>query len=58
MVRGHMQTLSLDCVLFTSYHNINYFADFLYCAFGRSYGLVIDADKATTVSANIDGGQP
>jgi len=53
-----MQTLSLDCVLFTSYHNINYFADFLYCAFGRSYGLVIDADKATTVSANIDGGQP
>src|SRR5690606_1689878 len=44
--------------LFTSYHNINYYADFLYCQFGRRYGLVIDHDKASTISAGIDGGQP
>ena len=48
----------LAAVLFTSIHNINYFSDFLYCAFGRPYGLVVTQDDATTISANIDGGQP
>jgi creatinase len=48
----------IDAALFTSYHNINYYADFLYCSFGRLYGLVMTQDKAVTVSANIDGGQP
>ena len=39
-------------------HNINYFSDFIYCAFGRNYGCVVTQQRLTTVSANIDGGQP
>jgi creatinase len=57
-LRDHMAAEDIEAALFTSYHNINYFADFLYCSFGRPYGLVVTADQATTVSANIDGGQP
>lgn len=57
-LRAHMAAQSIDHVLFTSYHNINYYSDFLYCHFGRLYGHVISHDTATTISANIDGGQP
>ncbi|MEM9628665.1 MAG: aminopeptidase P family protein [Pseudomonadota bacterium] len=57
-LRAHMAADDLDAVLFTSIHNINYFSDFLYCAFGRPYGLVVTQDEATTISANIDAGQP
>ena len=49
---------NIDHVLFTSYHNINYYSDFLYCHFGRFYGHVVNHTSATTISANIDGGQP
>ena len=48
----------IDAVLFSSYHNINYYSDFLYTSFGRKYGLVVTQDKHVTVSANIDGGMP
>ena len=58
LLRGHMQETGIDAVLFTSMHNINYYADFIYCAFGRNYGCVITSDQLTTISANIDGGQP
>ena len=57
-LRKHMADSGLDAVLFTSYHNINYYSDFLYTAFGRSYGLLVTADAHTTISANIDAGQP
>ncbi len=57
-LRAHMEAAGLDAVLFTSIHNIDYFSDFLYCAFGRPYGLVVTAEESTTISANIDGGQP
>lgn len=57
-LRAHMAANGIDAVLLTSYHCINYYADFLYCQFGRRYGLVIDHDRATSVSAGIDGGQP
>ncbi|MDH3664688.1 MAG: aminopeptidase P family protein [Alphaproteobacteria bacterium] len=57
-LRDHMAAENVDAALFTSIHNINYFSDFLYCAFGRPYGLVVTQDAATTISANIDGGQP
>jgi len=57
-LRGLMQQQQIDTVLMSSYHNINYYADFMYCSFGRHYGLVITDDKATSISANIDGGQP
>ncbi|MBT3701824.1 MAG: creatininase, partial [Alphaproteobacteria bacterium] len=57
-VLDHAQENRLDAVLFTSYHNVNYHADFLYCAFGRSFGVLVTADNSTLISANIDGGQP
>ena len=57
-LRGLMAGRGIDCALFTSYHNINYYGDFLYCSFGRSYGLVVTDQDATSISANIDGGQP
>jgi creatinase len=57
-LRTHMEEAGLDAVLFTSIHNVNYFSDFLYCSFGRSYGLVVTAEAATAITANIDGGQP
>lgn len=57
-LRAHMAADGVDAVLFTSYHNVNYFADFLYCAFGRPFGLVVTQDRVTSISANIDGGQP
>jgi creatinase len=57
-VRKVMAELKIDAALFTSYHNICYLSDFLFCYFGRRYGLLIDHTKATSISAGIDGGQP
>jgi len=57
-LRVLMSTLNIDSCLMTSIHNINYYSDFLYCSFGRKYGLVINHDTQITVTANIDGGQP
>ena len=57
-LRAHMAENDIGHVLFTSYQNINYYADFLYCSFGRPYALVVAQDKSITISANIDGGQP
>ncbi|MGI9483453.1 MAG: M24 family metallopeptidase [Hyphomicrobiales bacterium] len=57
-VRTWMVENDVDACLFSSYHCINYYSGWLYCYFGRKYGLVIDHEQATTVSAGIDGGQP
>ena len=57
-LRTHMAEKQIDACLFTSYHNINYFSDFLYCSFGRNYGLVVTQEGQTSISANIDAGQP
>ena len=57
-VRKWMADNDVDVCLFTSYHCINYYSGFLYCSFGRRYGFVVDQDKATSISAGIDGGQP
>jgi creatinase len=57
-LRELMGRENIDAVLFTSYHNINDYADFLYCSFGRKYGLVVTPKKVVSISANIDGGQP
>ena len=57
-LRRAMAEQRVDVVLFTSYHNINYYTDFLYCSFGRFYGLVVDADTQTTISSLVDGAQP
>ena len=53
-----MQVEKIDFAVLTSIHNINYFSDFLYCAFGRPYALIVSDSKVVSVSANIDGGQP
>ena len=57
-LRGMMTERNVTHALFTSYQNINYYGDFLYCRFGREFGLVVDQNAMNTVSANIDGGQP
>ncbi|WP_131196341.1 M24 family metallopeptidase [Lichenihabitans psoromatis] len=57
-LRGVLVEMNLDAALLTSYHNINYFADFLYCSFGRRYAFVVSASRAVSVSAGIDAGQP
>ena len=57
-LRAHMAEARIEATLFTSYHNIIYFSEFLYCAFGRPYGLVVTEDSASLISANVDGGQP
>lgn len=57
-LRGMLDEIGADCALLTSAHNINYYADFLYCSFGRSYGLAFVGDSVVSISANLDGGQP
>lgn len=57
-IRKMMDSAGLDAVLFTSMHNVAYASGFLYCSFGRPYACVVTAENCTTISANIDGGQP
>jgi creatinase len=57
-LRAIMADQGLEAVVLTSMHGIAYYSGFLYCAFGRPYACVVTHDRATTVSANIDGGQP
>ncbi len=57
-LRSNMETENIDTILFTSIHNINYYNHFVYCSFGRPYGLIVNHDKIKSISANIDGGQP
>lgn len=57
-LRGVMAKRRIDAALFTSYHCINYYADFMHCSFGRDYALVVTHDRLVSISANIDGGQP
>ena len=57
-LRVHMESENIDACLLTSWHNICYYSGWLYCYFGRKYGMVIDQKVATTISAGIDGGQP
>lgn len=57
-LRQIMTARGVDAAVFTSMHNIAYYSGFLYCSFGRPYALVVTADRSTTVSANIDAGQP
>jgi len=57
-LRTQMAVENIDAVIFTSIHNINYYNHFVYCSFGRPYGLVVTQDKLKSITANIDGGQP
>lgn len=57
-LRGIMAEMDLPVVVLTSMHNIAYYSGFLYCSFGRPYACVVTPEACTTVSANIDAGQP
>ncbi|AZO46071.1 M24 family metallopeptidase [Mesorhizobium sp. M7D.F.Ca.US.005.01.1.1] len=57
-LRRILADLKLDAAVLTSYHNICYFSDFMFCYFGRRYAFVVTPQKAVSVSAGIDAGQP
>ncbi len=57
-LRGIMEAGNIEAAILTSMHGIAYYSGFLYCSFGRPYACVVTQDRAVTVSANIDGGQP
>ena len=57
-LRSIMEKAGVDAAVFTSMHNIAYYSGFLYCSFGRPYGLVVTPSESVTISAGIDAGQP
>ena len=58
-LRAILAEQGLDAAVLTLMHGIAYHTyGFLYCSFGRPYALVVTPERAVTVSANIDGGQP
>ncbi|MDZ5456094.1 M24 family metallopeptidase [Azohydromonas lata] len=57
-LRAQLVAENIDAALFSSYHNVAYYSDFLYCSFGRFYGLAVTHAKTTVIAANIDGAQP
>ena len=57
-LRQPMSDKGLRAVLLTSMHNVAYYSGFLYCSFGRPYACIVTATGCTTISANIDLGQP
>jgi len=57
-LRQLMADNGLRAVLLTSMHNVAYYSGFLYCSFGRPYGCIVTETGCTTISANIDLGQP
>jgi len=57
-LRSWMNIADVPVVILTSMHNIAYYSGFLYCSFGRPYACVVTDTQCTTVSANIDYGQP
>lgn len=57
-LRRHMADTGVEACVFTSMHNIAYYSGFLYCAFGRPYGLVVTPSESVTISAGIDAAQP
>ncbi|SEL53268.1 creatinase [Roseivivax marinus] len=57
-LRAILAERGLDACLLTSMHNVAYYSGFLYCSFGRPYGLVVTPERAVTIGAGIDAGQP
>ena len=57
-LRAIMRDQGVDACVFTSMHNIAYYSGFLYCSFGRPYGLVVTPSDSVTISAGIDAAQP
>jgi creatinase len=57
-LRAQMQAQGIHACVLTSMHNIAYYSGFLYCSFGRPYGLVVTQSENVTISAGIDAAQP
>jgi creatinase len=57
-LRQIMADNGVEAAVLTSMHNISYYSGFLYCSFGRPYGLVVTPTDSVTISAGIDAGQP
>ncbi|WP_375256146.1 aminopeptidase P family protein [Yoonia sp.] len=57
-LRSRMSNAGVEACVFTSMHNIAYYSGFLYCSFGRPYGLVVTSTESVTISAGIDAAQP
>merc|ERR1719495_769560 len=58
-LRKTMAEKNISACVFTSMHNTAYFSNFVYCSFGRPYGVVVTMDnEPCSLSALIDGGQP
>ena len=57
-LRQLMSDSGLRAILLTSMHNVAYYSGFLYCSFGRPYACIVTETGCTTISANIDLGQP
>ena len=57
-LRRIMAQTGVEATVLTSMHNIAYYSGFLYCAFGRPYGLVVTDTDCVVISAGIDAGQP
>ena len=43
-LRERLESQGASAAVFTSMHNVAYYSGFLYCAFGRPYGLVVTED--------------
>ncbi len=57
-LRAIMAEHGVEAAIFTSMHGIAYYSGFLYCSFGRPYGLVVTQTESVTISAGIDAAQP
>lgn len=57
-LRSILVDTGVHAAVFTSMHSIAYYSGFLYCSFGRPYGLVVTDTECVTISAGIDAGQP
>lgn len=57
-LRRIMADAGVEAAVLTSMQCIAYYSGFLYCTFGRPYGLVVTATQSVTISAGIDAAQP
>jgi len=57
-LRAIMAQAGVEAAVLTSMQNIAYYSGFLYCSFGRPYGLVVTETQSVTISAGIDAAQP
>ena len=57
-LRVRMEVAGVEVAVFTSMHTIAYYSGFVYCSFGRPYGLVVTREDCVTIGAGIDAGQP